>query len=105
MPRPVAVPTVTDEPDEESATTPARIVTVDYEGHTYTYDLDEIEIDTLEDWDDGKKIRAVRAILGAEQWATYKTRHRRAVEIDRFMVALLDAAAGAAGNPSASSAS
>lgn len=104
MPRAVAAVADTDDhPDEEQAP-PGRIVSVDYEGHTYTYDLDEIEIDTLEDWDDGRKIRAVRAILGAEQWAAYKSRHRRAVEIDRFMVALLDAA-GAAGNPSASSAS
>lgn len=101
MPRPVAVPAVADEPDPEPA---KRIVTVDFEGHTYTYDLDAIEIDALEDWDDGKKIRAVRSILGSEQWATYKSRHRKAVDLDRFMVALLDAA-GALGNPSASSAS
>jgi hypothetical protein len=101
MPRPVAVPAVTDEPESAPA---GRIVTVDYEGHTYTYDLDAIEIDALEDWDDGRKIRAVRSILGPEQWAAYKSRHRRAVEIDRFMAALLDAA-GALGNSSASSVS
>lgn len=103
MPKPQLV-TDTDQPDEEKVSPPARIVAADFEGLTYTYDLDAIEIDALEDWDDGKKIRAVRSILGTEQWATYKSRHRKAVDLDRFMLALLDAA-GAMGNPSASSAS
>lgn len=100
MPHPVAVPNDSDEPDASVG----RIVTAHYEGHDYSYDLDAITIDALEDFDDAKYIRAVRAILGPEQWAAYKARHPKIVDLDRFMGALL-AAAGDSGNPSASSAS
>jgi hypothetical protein len=102
MPRPVAVQAVAD--DEKSAALPGRIVMVDYEGHTYTYDLDAVEVGALEDWDDGKHIRAVRSILGRDQWAAYKERHPKYVDLDGFLAALLKAAA-ASGNSSASSAS
>jgi len=99
MPRPVSVPDPADD-----APPPGRVVTVDYEGHTYTYDLDDLELEALEDWDDGKHIRAVRSILGAEQWAAYKQRHPKYVALDGFLAALLKAAASS-GNPSASSVS
>lgn len=102
MPRPVAVQAaVADEPEAEPA---GRIVSVDYDGHTYTFDADTVTIDALEDFENQKYIRAIRAILGPEQWAEYKSRHPRAVDLDRFIEALLGAA-GALGNPSASSAS
>jgi hypothetical protein len=103
MPRPAAVQAVADN-DEPEETPPGRIVTVDYEGHVYRFDADTITLDALEDFENQKYIRAIRAILGAEQWADYKARHPRAVELDRFMAALLSAA-GALGNPSASPAS
>lgn len=98
MPRPVAVP---NDPEPEPEVQAARIVSVDYEGHTYTFDADTVTIDALEDFENQKYIRALRAILGPEQWAEYKTRHPRAVDLDQFVVALI----GAAGNSSASSAS
>ena len=101
MPRPVAVP---NDPEPEPEVQAARIVSVDYEGHTYTFDADEITIDTLEDFENQKYIRAIRAILGAEQWADYKTRHPKATDLNRFMSALLGAA-GSLGNSSASPAS
>jgi hypothetical protein len=100
MPRPVSVPDPADD-----VAPPGRIVTVDYEGHAYTYDLDGIELEALEDWDDGKHIRAVRSILGAEQWAAYKQRHPKYVALDGFLAALLKAATESAGNHLASSAS
>jgi len=99
MPRPMPVPDPADD-----APPRGRVVTVDYEGQTYTYDLDKVTISALEDYDDGKYIRAVRAILGPDQWAEYKSRHPLGVDLDRFIAALL-AAAGALGNSSASSAS
>jgi len=83
-----------DDPEPEPA---GRIVTVDYEGHTYSFDADSVTIDALEDFENQKYIAAIRAILGPEQWATYKTRHPRAVDLDQFMGALLTAA-GALGN-------
>jgi len=101
MPRPAVVKAVADELEPEPA---GRIIKVDYEGHTYTFDADEISLDALEDFENQKYIRAIRAILGAEQWADYKARHPRAVDLDRFMAALLGAA-GALGNSSASSGS
>lgn len=98
MPRPVAVAAVTD---EEPA---GRVVAIDYEGHTYTFDADEISLDALEDFENQKYLRAIRGILGPEQWAEYKSRHPRAVDLDRFIAALLSAA-GSLGNSPASSAS
>lgn len=103
MPRAVAAVPDPNQPDEEQ-TPPPRLVTVDYEGHTYTYDIDKVTIQALEDYDDGKYIAAVRAILGAEQWAAFKSRHPFGVDLDRFIAALL-AATGSLGNSSASSAS
>ena len=100
MPRP-AIKAVADDP-EPAAT--ARIVTLDYEGHTYRFDADEISLDALEDFENQKYLRAIRAILGPEQWVEYKTRHPRAVDLNRFMDALLGAA-GALGNSPASPAS
>lgn len=103
MPRPAVVKAVAD-PEPGMETPAGRIVRVDYEGHAYMFDADEVTIEALEDFDDKRYIRAVRSILGDEQWAEYKRRHPKAVDIDRFLSALL-AAAGAVGNPSASSAS
>jgi hypothetical protein len=103
MPKPQLV-TDADTSPEADPTPSSRIVTVDYDGHTYTYDLDKVTLDALEDYDDGKYIRAVRAILGPEQWAEYKSRHPLGVDLDRFIAALLTAA-GALGNSPASSAS
>lgn len=100
MPRPQPVP---DPPDTDEEV-PARLVTVDYGDHTYSFDADTVTIDALEDFENQKYIRAVRAILGPEQWALYKSRHPKAVELDRFLAALL-AGAGALGNSPASPAS
>jgi len=99
MPRP-AIKAVEDSEPEPVG----RIVGVDYEGHTYTFDADEVTLDALEDFENQKYLRAIRAIIGAEQWAEYKSRHPKAVELDRFISALLGAA-GALGNSEASSAS
>ena len=101
MPRPAIKAVVDEEPEPEPA---GRIVTVDHDGHTYTFDADEVTLDALEDFENQKYIRAIRAIIGPEQWAEYKVRHPKAVDLDRFMAALLGAA-GALGNSSASSAS
>jgi hypothetical protein len=79
-------------------------VTIDYEGHTYTFDLDKVTIDALEDFENEKYLRAIRAILDVEQWAVYKSRHPLAADLDRFLVAMLGAA-GSLGNSPASSAS
>lgn len=103
MPRPTTIKAVADEPDPEPEPM-GRIVTVDYEGETYTFDADTITIDTLEDFDDQKFIRAIRAVLGPDQWAHYKARHPKAVDLNRFIAALLGAA-GALGNSQASPAS
>lgn len=102
MPRHAVAVVKEEDPEPEPAA--ARIVTVDYEGHQYTFDADEVTIDALEDFENQKYIRAIRAILGAEQWAEYKRRNPRAVDLDRFMAALIGAA-GALGNSGASSAS
>jgi hypothetical protein len=99
MPRP-AIKAVADEEPEPAG----RIVTADYDGHTYTFDADTVTIDALEDFENQRYIRALRAILGAEQWAEYKARHPKAVDLNRFVDALLTAA-GALGNSSASPAS
>lgn len=107
MPRPATViaAVAADQPDADPEPEPARrIVTVDHAGHTYTFDADAVTIDALEDFENQKYIRAIRSILGAEQWTEYKTRHPRAVDLDRFIAALLGAA-GALGNSPASSAS
>lgn len=106
MPRPAVVKAVADEPGPGQEPV-RRIVTVDYEGHAYTVDMDAITIDALEDFENQKYIRALRAILDAEQWAIYKSRHPRAVDLDRFITALLAAATGpgSLGNSPASSAS
>ena len=99
MPRP-AIKAVEDSEPEPAG----RIVRIDYEGHTYTFDADEVSIDALEDFENQKYIRAVRAVIGPEQWAEYKSRHPKAVDLDLFIAALWDAA-GALGNSSASPAS
>lgn len=103
MPRPAATKAVPTDP-EAAPDKSRRVVSVDYEGHTYTYDADTVTIDALEDLEQQRYIQAIRAILGQEQWAAYKTRHPRAVDLDRFLAALLSAAADV-GNSSASSAS
>lgn len=101
MPRPAIKAVADQEPEPEPA---ARLVTIDYDGHTYSFDADTITLDALEDFENQKYIRAIRAILGDAQWAEYKARHPRAVDLDRFIAALL-AAAGSLGNSSASSVS
>lgn len=102
MPRPVAAVKVAEDPPEPQPA--GRIVKVDYEGHVYSFNADEVSLDALEDFENQKYIRAIREILGAEQWAEYKRRHPKAVDLDRFMSALIGAA-GPAGNSSASSVS
>src|ERR1044072_9258402 len=104
MPRPAVVKAVADDQPEPEPETAGRIVSVDYDGPIYRFDADQITLDALEDFENQKYIRAIRAILGADQWAEYKTRHPRAVDLDRFIAALL-AAAGPLGNSSASSVS
>lgn len=98
MPRPAIKAVADDEAEPEPA---GRIVTIDYAGDLYTFDADSVTLDALEDFENQRYIRAIRAILGAEQWADYKARHPKAVELDRFMAALLGAA-GALGNSPAS---
>ena len=102
MPRPTTIKAVVDEEPDPGPS--SRIVTIDYEGETYTFDADAVTIDTLEDFENQKYIAAIRAILGPDQWADYKARHPKAAELDRFMAALLGAA-GSVGNSSASAAS
>lgn len=101
MPRPAMKAVADDEPEPAS---PARVVSVDFEAHTYRFDVETVTIDALEDFENQRYIRAIRSILGPEQWAEYKRRNPPAVNLNRFVDALL-AAAGSLGNSSASPAS
>lgn len=100
MPRPAAIKAVVDdEPDQPASS--GRIVTLDYDGHTYTFDADEVTLDALEDFENQRYIRAIRGVLGDDQWAAYKSHHPKAVDLNRFVAALVEAL----GNSSASPAS
>lgn len=76
-------------------TTPARksktTISFEYDGDRYSFDAELIPLDVLEDIDDGKFIVAMRGILGAEQWQTYKDKHPLAKDVEAFARALFDA--------------
>lgn len=75
-----------------------RKVTLTFDGKTYTVSPpEEWDLDTLENFEDGKVIAATRAILGERQWATFKSVPRKIADVGELMDAIAKAA-GVQGN-------
>lgn len=60
--------------------------------HTVTFDdetylvppADDWDIDVLEGIDDGKMTHALKALLGAEQYAKFRASHKKVADLGRF---------------------
>lgn len=64
--------------------------TVEHEGVTYVVAAEPLnDLEVLEAWEDQKYVAMCRAILGAEQWATYKNTKRTAVEMLELVTKLV----------------
>lgn len=65
---------MSDIPAVQAEATGAETITVEYGGHTYTVSatVDGWDFETLELFEAGKSIAASKAILGEEQFATFK---------------------------------
>lgn len=81
-------------PEEERTNKPAKAakaevdkkpIVVDYEGNTYTVARDaQGSIEFLEALEDNKGFAMVRALLGRQQWAQFKLRHKSLEEFNAF---------------------
>lgn len=85
-------------------TTPAKAeatkktVSFTYEGEKYTIPTTkEWDLDVIEAVEDEKIIAVVRGILGADQWATFKSKPRKVEDLNTFFNAI-SKAAGLQGN-------
>lgn len=79
---------------------PKRL-TVDFRGHEYVMDGEQVgTVEVFEAIEDENYIRALRGMLGREQWTVYKARHPQLADIDPFMNTVLEALGQ--GNSSAS---
>lgn len=87
--------------DAQKAAATGEPVKVRYKNHTYTFSPDALTIDVLEAIDDQKLTHVIRGLIGTEQWATYKSRHRSTDEFNEFLIAVMEAA----GNRNASAGS
>jgi hypothetical protein len=66
----------------------------EFEGKTFTVPpTSEWDLDVLENYEDGKVAATMRALLGADQWATYKETPRKVSDL----AALFEAVQGALG--------
>lgn len=75
-----------------------RPLVIEYDGHTYTIDRDEIEVDAFEHIERKNYVLALISLLGEQQWEAYKQRHPKAVDLEPFLEAVM----AAMGNWSAS---
>lgn len=85
-------------------TTPAKTeatkktVSFTYEGEKYTIPTTkEWDLEVIEAIEDEKIIAVVRGILGADQWATFKSKSRKVDDLNAFFNAI-SKAAGLQGN-------
>jgi hypothetical protein len=73
-------------------------VSFDYDGHNYTIaPTTEWDLDVLESYEDGKIAATVRALLGPEQWATFRSKKRNVGDLGSLFEAL-QSAIGISGN-------
>lgn len=78
-------------------------VTFEFNGDTFSFDVNAVSIDALEDAENDKIIRATKSIIGDEQWARYKAANPAGITLGEFWNAILKATqAKAEGNSAAS---
>ncbi len=69
-----------------------------FEGHEYAVlPTSEWTIDALEHFETGKIVGMLREILDAENFATFRARHKKVSDLNNFVVAM-QTAQGIAGN-------
>ncbi|BCJ41676.1 hypothetical protein GCM10010168_53260 [Actinoplanes ianthinogenes] len=72
--------------------------TFSFDGETYTIaPSKDWDLDALDAMEEGQIVKPVKLILGAEQWATFKTKRRTIGDLNAMFEAL-QTAAGLAGN-------
>jgi hypothetical protein len=73
-------------------------VTFDYDGTTYTIPATkDWDLDVLENYEDGKIAATVKAVLGADQYAKFRSKPRTVSHL-RDLFEALQTAVGIAGN-------
>lgn len=76
----------------------AATVTFDYDGHTYTIEkIEDPSIDLLEALEDGRVIAATKLILGAEQYAQFKSSSPRVSDLNDLISKAVGTDAGKSG--------
>lgn len=86
--------------EAQKAAATGGVVKFTYEEHEYTIDPDALTLDVAEHAEGGRVATATRLMLGDEQYAAYKERHPKLLDLDPFYRAAMDAIS--AGNSSAS---
>jgi hypothetical protein len=73
-----------------AGTAPAVVVVTAPDGTTYTVpaDRETWPVDVLEALEDGKMVRAMRALLGEKQWSRYKRNNVTAGDLNRLYEAV-----------------
>lgn len=81
-----------------SQTSPAKAeatgaeILFEYDGESYVIPpAQEWDLDVLESYEDGKIASTCRALLGVEQWATFKTKRRTVSSLEELFLALQNA--------------
>lgn len=73
-------------------------VTFEYDGETYTVAASkDWDLDVLEQYEEGKVAATVKALLGPEQWATFRSTKRTVGDLSDLFEAL-QKAIGVSGN-------
>lgn len=69
-----------------------KVYEYEFDGKTYKFDRDNTDdVEILEAFEDGKMITALRAILGPEQWATFKSKKRSSEDLNKMAEAMFKA--------------
>lgn len=73
-------------------------VNFDFDGETYTIEpTSHWDLDVLESYEDGKIVSTVRALLGSDQWAKFRSKPRTTQDLNDLFEAL-QKALGVSGN-------
>lgn len=68
-------------------------ITFNYSGHEYTIPpSDTWDIEVSEALDDQKYTHVLRAVLGVDQYAEFRSRHSKLTELNEFIGAVMQAA-------------
>lgn len=68
----------------------------EFDGVSYTIDLSQLgdDLETAEAYEDGRGIALVRNLMGAQQWATFKSKKRSLDDLQSLTDVILGATPG-----------